>query len=84
MRQHHDSNVDMEIIALIRDRLLLPHEVAGTRWEDLTQAEDGSRKLPIASSKNNPRAIVHISAATMDILSKMRTTNASGSIYGFQ
>ena len=59
MRQHHDSNVDMAIIALMRDSLLLPHEVAGARWEDLTPAEDRSRKLPIASSKDNPRAIVH-------------------------
>ena len=83
MRQHHDSNVDMAIIALMRDSLLLPHEVAGARWEDLTPAEDGSRNRPIASSKDNPRAIVKISAA-VDILSKMRTTNASGSIYGFQ
>ena len=84
MRQHHDSNVDMAIIALMRDSLLLPHEVAGARWEDLTPAEDGPRKLPIASSKDNPRAIVPLSAATIDILSKMRTTNASGSICGFQ
>ena len=84
MRQHHNSNVDMAIIALMRDSLLLPHEVAGARWEDLTPAEDGPRKLPIASSKDNPRAIVNISAATMDILSKMRTTNASGSSSGFQ
>ena len=53
MRQHHDSNVDMAIIALMRDSLLLPHEVAGARWEDLTPAEDGPRKLPIASSKDN-------------------------------
>ena len=84
MRQHHDSNVDMAIIALMRDSLLLPHEVAGARWEDLRPAEDGPHKLPIASSKDNPRAIVHISSATMDILSKMRTTNASGSSCVFQ
>ena len=84
MRQHHDSNVDIATIALMRDGLLLPHEVAGARWKDLTPAEDGSGRLQIASSKADPRAVVYISAATMDALNKIRTTNPSGSIFDLQ
>lgn len=80
------GTTDVAIVSLMRDAMLRVSEAASLLWEDLTTEEDGTGRLVIRRSKNDPEgesAVLFVSARTMADLEAVRGL-ASGreSVFG--
>ena len=67
--------IDIAAIALMRDGLLRPKEIADTLWSDLKREPDGSGLLTVRfSKKNRPGTdhVAYVSPRTMKALDKTR------------
>ena len=73
--KEHSQLVTLALCSVMRDGMLRISEAAAVRWEDITKAKDGSGRLRIPKSKNDPFGIgyvVYLSPCTMKDLQMIK------------